>query len=78
MKTKKAKINLETDRIRLLDKKNSLIIKREELRTEIAVLNATGSSNILVRSHQDPLLRPTRDKLKAKRPPPFNSLKKNL
>jgi len=48
METKKVKVNLEIDKIRLFNEKNSLVAKREELRAEIAVLNAT---NILVRNH---------------------------
>ncbi len=51
IKIKKAKVNLETDRVRLLDKKNSLVIKREELRTEIVTLNVAGSSNAPIYSH---------------------------
>jgi len=51
MEIKKARVNLEADRIRLFDKKNSLVIKREEFRAEIVVLNAVGSSNILVRRY---------------------------
>jgi len=48
METEKAKVNLEVDRTRLFDKKNSLVVKREELRVKIVVLNAV---NVLVRSH---------------------------
>ena len=76
--TEKVKVNLEADRVRLLGKKNSLIVKREELRTEIATLNIAGPPNVLVYGHQVPLLRLTRDKFKAKRLPPFDNLKKNL
>jgi len=75
MKIEKAKVNLKTDRTRLFGKKNSLVVKKEELRAEIITLNAT---NVPIRRYQDPLLRLTRDKLKAKRPPLFNSLKKTL
>jgi len=78
METEKIKINLETDRIRLLNKKNSLIAKKEELRTEIAVLNITRLFNILVRSYQNPLLNQGRNKLKTKRLSPFNGKKKTL
>ena len=51
METEKTKVNLETDRARLLDEKNSLVVKREEFRTEIAALNAAGPSNVLIRGH---------------------------
>ncbi len=75
METEKAKVNLEADKARLLGEKNSLVAKREELQAEIVALNIT---NVPIRGHQDLLLRPTQDKLKAKRPPPFDSLKENL
>ena len=78
METEKIKINLETDRIQLFGKKNSLVVKKKEFRTEIAVLHTAGPSNVLIRKHQDLLLKPTRDKLKAKRSPSFDSLKENL
>ncbi len=51
IKTEKVKVNLKVDKIQLFDKKNSLVAKREELRTEIVVLNAAGSSNVLVRRY---------------------------
>ncbi len=51
MKTKITKINLEADKTQLLDKKNSLIVKKKEFRIEIAVLNATGSSNAPIRNY---------------------------
>ncbi len=51
METKKARVNLKTDRIRLLDKKNFLVVKKEELRIKIAILNAAKSSNIPIRRH---------------------------
>ena len=51
MEIEKAKVNLEADRIRLFDKKNSLVVKREELRVEIVVLNAAGLSNVSIRSY---------------------------
>jgi len=75
IKTEKTKVNLETDKIQLLDEKNSLVIKKEELWAEIAALNII---NVLVRSHQNPFLRPIRDKFKTKRPLPFDNLKENL
>ncbi len=49
--TEKAKINLKTDKVRLFDKKNSLVVKKEEFRTEIATLYAAGLSNVLIRRH---------------------------
>jgi len=48
IETEKAKVNLEVDRVRLFDEKNFLVVKREELRIEIAVLNVTGFFNVLV------------------------------
>jgi len=75
METEKTRVNLKADRAQLFGEKNSLVAKREKLRTEIAMLN---TANIPVRSYQDPLLKPTRDKLKAKRSPSFDGLKKNF
>ncbi len=51
IKIEKTKVNLETDRIRLFGEKNSLVVKREELRTEITALNAIGPFNILTHSY---------------------------
>ena len=51
METEKVRVNLKADKVRLFDKKNSLVIKREEFRVEIATLNAAGLSNVLVRGH---------------------------
>jgi len=48
IETKKAKVNLKVDRTQLFDKKNSLVIKRKEFRTEIVILNAI---NVLIRGH---------------------------
>jgi len=48
IETEKVKVNLEADRIRLFGEKNSLIVKKKELRAEIVVLNIAGPSNILV------------------------------
>ena len=78
MKIEKIKVNLKTDKIQLFDKKNFLVVKRKELRAKIITLNVAGPTNVLIHSHQNPLLRPTRNKLKAKRPPSFNNLKKNF
>ncbi len=57
IKTEKVKINLKANKTRLLDKKNSLVIKKKKLRTEIAILNTAGFSNILIYRHQDPFLK---------------------
>ncbi len=57
METERIKVNLEADRARLLEKKNSLVVKREELRAEIVTLNVAGFFNVLVRRYQNPLLR---------------------
>src|SRR6266699_1447467 len=78
IETKKTKVNLKIDRVQLLGEKNSLVAKREELRTEIVTLNTTGFPNVLIRSYQNLFLRLTRNKFKIKRPPPFDSLKKNF
>ncbi len=78
MEIEKVRVNLEADKMRLLGEKNSLVAKREELRAEIAALNAAGPSNVLVRGYQDPLLGSMRDKLKAKRPLSFDGLKENF
>ena len=75
METEKIKVNLKTDKVRLFNEKNFLVIKREELRAEIAVLNTV---NALIRNHQDPFLGPIRDKFKVKRPSFFDGLKKNF
>ncbi len=48
IKTKKTKVNLETNKARLFGKKNSLVVKREKLQTEIVTLNV---ANILIRGH---------------------------
>jgi len=48
IKTEKAKVNLEADKIRLFDEKNFLVAKKEEFRTEIAILNVIGFSNVSI------------------------------
>ncbi len=50
METEKTKINLETNKARLLGEKNSLVAKRKELRTKIVTMNTVKSSNVLIRS----------------------------
>jgi len=78
IETKKAKVNLEVDRARLFDEKNSLIAKKEKLQTEIAVLNIAGLSNVPIYGYQNPFLRPIRDKFKVKRSSSFDNLKENF
>ncbi len=51
IETERIKVNLEADRMRLLDKKNSLVVKRKEFRTEIVMLNAVKSSNVPICSY---------------------------
>ncbi len=48
IKTKKTKANLKVDKVRLFDEKNSLVVKRKELRTEIVILYTAGPFNVLV------------------------------
>ena len=55
MKTEKIKVNLKANKTRLFGEKNSLVVKREKLRTEIATLNIAGPSNAPDCSYQDPL-----------------------
>jgi len=78
METEKTRVNLEADRIQLFGEKNSLVVKREEFRTEIIALNAIGSLNVFIRGYQDLFLRLTQDKFKVKRLVSFDSIKKNL
>ena len=51
IKIKKIKANLKIDKAQLFGKKNSLVVKREELRTEIVALNAIGFFNISIRGY---------------------------
>jgi len=51
METEKARVNLKTDKIQLFDKKNSLVVKREKLRTKIIALNIIGFSNVPICGH---------------------------
>ncbi len=51
IETEKARVKLKANKIQLLDEKNSLVVKKEELRTEIIILNVAGPPNILVRRH---------------------------
>ncbi len=65
-----AKTKLETDKIRLINKKNILIAKREELRAEL-----TEAIVALITNVQTPVII-VRDKLKVKRLLPFDKIKK--
>jgi len=51
METEKIKANLKVDKTRLFNEKNSLVAKREELRTEIAILNIVRPSNTPIYNH---------------------------
>ena len=51
MKIEKTRVNLETDKTQLFGKKNSLVVKREELQAKIAALNTTGLFNIPIRGY---------------------------
>ncbi len=51
METEKAKVNLEANKIRLFNKKNSLVAKRKEFRAEIVALYTAGPFNVLVRGY---------------------------
>ncbi len=44
----KIRINLKANKAQLLNKKNSLVAKKKELRTKIAILNIV---NVPVRNH---------------------------
>jgi len=48
MEIERTKVNLKTDRARLLREKNSLVVKRKELRVEIVVMNAVRSSSVSI------------------------------
>ena len=78
METEKTRVNLEVDRVRLFGEKNSLVVKREEFRVEIAVLYVVRPSNVPVRRYQNLFLRPIRDKFKVKRLLSFDGFKENF
>ncbi len=78
IETEKIKVNLETDKIRLFNEKNSLIVKKKEFRAEIVVLNITGFFNVLICKYQNLFLKLIQDKFKVKRLLSFNSLKENF
>ena len=59
---------LEADRNRLVSEKNIFVTKREELRAELAATRAIPTTTANT----------GRDKLKAKRPPPFDGAKENF
>ena len=62
---------LEADRNRLINEKNILVAKREELRTELEATKAMPAVAPITTNTG-------RDKLKAKRPPLFDGAKENL
>jgi hypothetical protein len=62
---------LEADRNRLISEKNILVAKREELRTELEAIRAMLAVALATTNTG-------RDKLKAKRPLPFDRAKENL
>ena len=78
IKTEKIKANLKANKMQLFNKKNSLIVKRKELRAEIVVLNVVKSFNIPIYGYQDLLLNQGRDKFKAKGLFSFDNIKKNF
>ncbi len=47
----KVRVNLEADRTQLFGKKNSLVVKREEFRVEIVVLNVIELFNVSIYGH---------------------------
>ncbi len=51
MEIEKTRVNLEANKTRLLNEKNFLVVKREKLRAEIAMLHVAGPLNIPVYGH---------------------------
>ncbi len=49
METEKTKVNLEIDKIRLFDEKNSLIAKREKFRAKIITLNVINVQFVIIK-----------------------------
>ncbi len=49
IEAERTKVNLEINKVRLLEEKNSLVIKKEEFRAEIAVMNTVGFFNVSIR-----------------------------
>jgi hypothetical protein len=71
LKTEATNAKLEADKNRLINKKNILVAKKEELRTKLATTRAMPTTTPTT-------VNTDRDKLKAKRPPPFDGAKENL
>ena len=69
--TEATNAKLEADRNRLISEKNIFVVKREELRTEFEATRATLAVALAATNTG-------RDKLKAKRPLPFDGAKENL
>ncbi len=66
------KTKLEADKVKLINEKNILVAKREKLRTELMETATALTTNI-----QIPITI-VYDKLKAKRPPPFDRIKETF
>jgi hypothetical protein len=71
LRTEATNVKLEADRNRLINEKNILVAKREELRTELEATRAMPTVTLAIADT-------ARDKLKAKRPLPFDGTKENL
>ena len=69
--TEATNAKLEADRNRLISEKNIFVAKREELQTEFATTKAILAAIPTIANTN-------RNRLKAKRPPPFDGTKKNL
>ncbi len=67
-----AKTKLKADKVKLINKKNIFIVKREELQTELTEAVTVFTINV-----QIPIII-VYDKLKAKRLPPFDGTKETL
>ena len=71
LRTKATNVKLEADKNKLINKKNILVAKREELQTELEATRAIPTVAPAVTNIG-------RDKLKAKRLLPFDGAKENL
>jgi hypothetical protein len=69
--TEATNIKLEADRNKLINEKNLLVAKREELRMELEATRAIPAIALAIANIG-------RDKLKAKRPLPFDGAKENF
>ncbi len=72
LNTKAVKTKLEADKAKLINEKNILVVKREELQAELTETAAAPTTNAQI------LTIIVYNKLKAKRPPPFNETKETL